>query len=45
VLVEQQMQLVEGVAADQPVMVLVVAAQEHRVGQDLVEQLQLSMPA
>ena len=39
VLVEQQVELVEGRAGDQPVVLLVQRVQDHRVGEDLVEQL------
>src|SRR5207244_11064893 len=38
-LVEQQVQLVEGRAGDQPVVLLVERVQDRGVGQDLVEQL------
>ena len=37
VLVEQEVELVEGRAGDQPVMLLVQAVQDHRVRQDLVQ--------
>jgi hypothetical protein len=39
VLVEQQVQLVEGVAPQEPVVFLVQAGQIYGVGQDMVEQL------
>ena len=38
VLVEQQVQLVEGRAGDVPVVLLVQRVQDRRVGEDLVEQ-------
>ena len=38
VLVEQQVELVEGRSGDEPVVLLVHRVEHHRVGQDLVEQ-------
>ena len=38
VLVEQQVELVEGRPGDQPVVLLVERVEDHRVGQDLVEE-------
>ena len=39
VLVEQEVELIEGGAGDEPVVLLVERVQDHRVGQDLVEEL------
>ena len=39
VLVEQQVELVEGRAGDEPVLLLVERVQDQRVGEDLVQQL------
>ena len=38
VLVEQEVELVEGRPGDQPVVLLVERVEDHRVGEDLVEQ-------
>jgi hypothetical protein len=45
VLVQQQMELEEGRAADQPVVLLVQVVQDHRVGQDLIEELGALRPS
>ena len=44
VLVEEQVQLIEGRAGDQPVVLLVEAGEDHAVGEDLVEQLAAPRP-
>ena len=44
VLVEEQMQLVEGVAPHQPVVLLVQAVKDDAVGQELIEQLRTLRP-
>jgi hypothetical protein len=44
VLVQQQVQVVEGVASHEPVVLLVKAGQDDAVGQDMVQQLAALQP-